>query len=496
MNDKRSLKQLFVLPLVVLLLTGCGVEPAEPTAAPTPVPPTATPARGLAVQIERLCLQIDESRFQNAALEPLNEDLEHILNLADIRVERDASAACDATLLISLVGSPLSGEYLDLPKANTYVTCYTGASVRGEMTLQQPDRQPLVMPISGRNPVDAGTISRCPSAANAPFYGISMAALLDGLETFWGTQMLVYAQVVDPELNRLAVERLQEQNPEQAVPGIINLLDTHPDAFVRLAALKTLVEIGRSVSETLPAIRQSLQDEDESVREMAFEALALIEPDAPEVVLQSNLKRILGELENSQDENIQIEAVRTLGQLGADEVVIQALIGVFEDSDGSDRVREEVASTLAGIGPETVPWLIEALEHEDQLVVEGSALSLKKMGGDSESAIPALINCITTQSWPSTEFKCESALLAIGPEVVQPLVDYVLTQAECDNGLALFLNKSAQSYPEIRRTTPYLIDCLEIDPGSISYYQTLRFFTGEDFGEDVTAWREWWSENR
>lgn len=43
MNGKRSLQQMFGLTLVVLLLAGCGAEPAEPTATPPLVPPTATP---------------------------------------------------------------------------------------------------------------------------------------------------------------------------------------------------------------------------------------------------------------------------------------------------------------------------------------------------------------------------------------------------------------------------------------------------------------------
>ena len=157
------------------------------------------------------------------------------------------------------------------------------------MTLQQPDREPLVMQLMGEDPVIQGTITKCPTAAEAPFYSVSMTALLEGLTTFWGPEMLVYARAVDPDsftLKQMAMEALQEQNPEQAVPDIIQLLDTHPDASVRIAALETLTEIGPSISETVPAIRQSLQDEDKSVREMAMEALAIIEPDDPEVLFQ------------------------------------------------------------------------------------------------------------------------------------------------------------------------------------------------------------------
>ncbi len=489
------------LLVIGLLFTSCNqgkssdstftpVSSSTATNAPTP---EATPTPVAEVPIKTLCLQIDDSEFHYSDLERIEEDLVRILNLADLGVGFDPFATCDATLLISLEGSPLSDYYEELPKTNK-VRCFTGASVHGEMILQQPDRAPRVIPISGRKPTVQGTITTCPSAIDAPFYGITMASLLHGLDIFWGAEMLVYAQAIVQTGQAMAA--LREKNPQQVVPEIISLLDTHPDASVRLAALDALTEIGGSVGETLPAIRRSLRDEDPAVREMAMEVLTILEPDAPEVVERSNVERILGELEDSDDETVRIEAIKLLGQMGGHENVIQALISVLEDSDESDQVREAVAASLANIGPATVPWLIEALEEGNQSAVAGSALALEKLGGDSEPAVPALIDCITTQFGYSAYSGCRSALSAIGPAVVKPLVDYTLTQAECDGNFADTLNGLAQSYPEIKETVPYLIDCLEIHPNSVSFYQALRFFTGEDFGEDVTAWREWWLENR
>jgi len=363
------------------------------------------------------------------------------------------------------------------------------------MILQQTDRAPWVIPISGREPTTQDDIWTCPLAVDAPFYYITMAGLLEGLETFWGAEMLVYASAIGQK--GMAARALQEKNPQRVVPEIISLLDTHPDASVQIAALGALAIIGGSVGETLPVVRQWLQDEDETLRRAAIEALAILEPDAPEVTDHSESKRILGELEHAEDETVRIKAIKSLGQFGADANIIRTLIAVLEDSEESDQVRESVASSLANIGPETVPWLIEALEDGNQSAVAGSALALEKLGGDSEPAVPALINCITTQFEYSNKSGCRRALSAIGPAVVEPLVEYTVTQAECDVDFANTLNGLAQSYPEIKKTAPYLIECLEIHPNSTSsFYLTLRFFTGEDFGEDVTAWREWWLENR
>ena len=390
------------LLVLSLLVTGCSVDQiAIPTSATkqavapvsTPAPdPTSTDVP--APPIKTLCLKVDDSQFQNAAREPLNEDLGDILTLAGMRVMRDTSAACDATLLISLVGTPRSGEYQSITDPNDWTTCYTGASVGGEMTLRQPDRDSLVWPISGNDPVSEGMISACPSAAEAPFYRITMSSLLFGLESFWGTEMLVYAQAVDPGwstgLSRLAIESLGKRNPELVVPVIIKLLNTHSDASVRVAALNTLPELSRLPSEGALAIRQSLEDENALVRETAMEVLALVEPDAQAVVADENLER----LNDSKDENLRIEAAGALGQAGADATVIQALISVFEDPEESDSVREAVALALADIGPETVPWLAEGLAQEDIGVIQGCALALKKLGSAGDAAIPALILCL------------------------------------------------------------------------------------------------------
>jgi hypothetical protein len=50
MNTRKSLQQILVLTLIVVLLAGCGRAPADPGVASTPTPPTVTPAEAIATQ--------------------------------------------------------------------------------------------------------------------------------------------------------------------------------------------------------------------------------------------------------------------------------------------------------------------------------------------------------------------------------------------------------------------------------------------------------------
>jgi hypothetical protein len=125
--------------------------------------------------------------------------------------------------------------------------------------------------------------------------------------------------------------------------------------------------------------------------------------------------------------------VEELGEIGPEEGVVSALIQALEDRDGD--VREAAAAALGEIGPyavEAVPALIVALGDDRIGVRRAAALALGEIGPGASEAVPALIQALGDES-------------------------------------SLMRQAAAKA---------------------------LRAITGQDFGEDVERWQQWWEAHQ
>ena len=117
---------------------------------------------------------------------------------------------------------------------------------------------------------------------------------------------------------------------------------------------------------------------------------------------------------------------------------------------------------LGSIGDsQAVPALTQSLHHSDSYTRYEGALALRKFGPKAAAAVPDLIAEIDDESQQAGSAAVD-ALGAIGPEA--------------------------------KAAIPRLIKLLENEDW---YYHSnaanaLKSITGQNFGEDATAWRQWW----
>jgi hypothetical protein len=113
--------------------------------------------------------------------------------------------AADAVLAVELAGTPRSGEYGDLG------TCYTGAQIRGTLSLTAPAQPPLRFDVEGERGVAPGVIGgNCRrSPEEAPFDWAFEPEFMKAAVGIWGPAAVPYLTTIlhrDDYLIRLRTE--------------------------------------------------------------------------------------------------------------------------------------------------------------------------------------------------------------------------------------------------------------------------------------------------
>jgi HEAT repeat protein len=368
-----------------------------PSVGPTLAPPAIQAAGWEGVTVHTLCLELEQSypgiERDTHICEATAETTERILTGLGLGVVAEG-ASCEATLAMSATGEAVgahysgealfpgdSGEALGPDFTSGY--CYTGAEVRGEVTLSAVGRDTLTLSVEARHD-PPGAIHGCPVIPEgAPFEEVWVDAMLspDGVvRQLWG------------------------------VPGLVQALGDE-DADVRQGAASALGQIGPEAAQAVPALIEALGDQDEDVRERAASALGQIGAEAVAALIEA-----LGD----EDADVRQGAALALGQIGAEAArAVPALIQALGDEDAD--VRRGAALGLAGIGPEAaraVPALIEALGDEDADVRQGAALALGQIGPEAAQAVPALIELLGDEELLVSS-GAALALGDIGPEAAQ-----------------------------------------------------------------------------
>ena len=180
---------------------------------------------------------------------------------------------------------------------------------------------------------------------------------------------------------------------ELVVSSLIQYLH-YEDHLVRSSAAKALGNIGNEAA--VMALIQALNDEDNSVRSSAADALGKISNEAAVPALIQAL--------NNEDDSVRSSAAKALGEIG-NEAAVTALIKALNDENYL--VYLSVCFALENIGELVVFFLIQALQSEDYLVHSRASDVLEKIGN---KAVTALIKALNDENY----LVCLRAAFALG----------------------------------------------------------------------------------
>lgn len=173
-----------------------------------------------------------------------------------------------------------------------------------------------------------------------------------------------------------------------AVPVLTNALK-HPEVRVRRIAVRDLADIGPDAALAISELTEALRDADSEVREHAAEALGSIGPEAGPAVPS------LIEALNDDVESVRREAAEALGWIGPEaREAIPALSEIAKDS----QIGRWAIDTLASMGNQAVPALIQTLMHSDPGIRRQTVEALRQMGSEAKAAIPALLEALKDEN--------------------------------------------------------------------------------------------------
>ena len=147
----------------------------------------------------------------------------------------------------------------------------------------------------------------------------------------------------------------------------------------------------------------------------------------------------------------------------ADKAPSQRLKSVFEEMADEEReVRYGAVHALGNLGRDAVPILLEAITDDDLSIRRRACLSLGEVGPGATGATDALVAALN-DSDIAVQWAAAQALGSVDP----------------DPGLAV----------------PALIEALGADNALLQQYaaDALEAITGQAFGADAGAWRNWWA---
>ncbi len=184
-----------------------------------------------------------------------------------------------------------------------------------------------------------------------------------------------------------ALSAISRMGPDarEAVPALINTL-TDNQTRIRHATAYVLGRVGPDAMNALPALIRSLKDTDSQVRLSALDALNQIAPDD---------ERFLSTLGTSLTDNhkdVRFRAAELLlGKNRNSPALFVTLTGLLREPEAADRWH--AIELLRKGGPEAavvVPALIERLKDENNRVRGLAAIALGEIGPSAQVAVPAL----------------------------------------------------------------------------------------------------------
>lgn len=219
-------------------------------------------------------------------------------------------------------------------------------------------------------------------------------------------------------------------------PGLVSALRSNNDSL-RNSAGYSLSQMGAGGSQAVPVLIEMLKDVDPVARESAARTLGLFGGSAKEAV--PDLMAII----DDPDPGVKTEVIRALGYIG-DTQAVPVLMDVLKEQleSGTDQYASYYAasttitalSAMKEAAAPALPLFIEAVKSNDYSVASSALDALEVIGPTARDAVPTLIE-----------------IMEMGDEA---------------------------------RLSGWIVA------------DTLQVITGQEFGEDAAAWRNWWEANQ
>jgi HEAT repeat protein len=232
--------------------------------------------------------------------------------------------------------------------------------------------------------------------------------------------------VSDAEARQQAADELAEfgVQAKAAIPQLLTAL-AHSDPDLRWRAARALGAVGPAAAEAAPALVKALTDRNALVRAQAARALGLIAMKSPQIV-EALVARVADG--DAQVRRAAIAAIRRLHP--GPKVVLPLLAKTLEDADPS--VVLPALQSLAEVGPDAMPVLLEALSHPRGRY--WACLVLAEMGPKAQAAVPALAKLLTDED-PEVRMQAVITLGEIGPGAKTSLAEILKALADDHGGV-------------------------------------------------------------
>jgi HEAT repeat protein len=195
----------------------------------------------------------------------------------------------------------------------------------------------------------------------------------------------------------------------------------HPNWQVRAAALSTYARLGDA--RAVPVIMGALKDSDMRVRAEAARTLGQFNDARATDALIASL--------NDQSSEVRIQATFALGRM-KEARALAPLSTLLNDRD--QRVSLAAAESLARMkDPRATRLLVTSLSDADWRVRTRAAKTLARASAEGEIVdIAAPLVAALKDKDPVVRFYASTALVALGPEAIPPLVDLLRAEREAD----------------------------------------------------------------
>jgi len=274
---------------------------------------------------------------------------------------------------------------------------------------------------------------------------------------------------IEPLIEALSVEGNKQVNAgyalarigEPAIPALVNTLENSTDYIQREGVIMALSEMGPAAASATDALQDRFALTTKSEQSAIMFALAKINPTESVIGMISASARI---------EDLRHDALQVLGLIGPDAyITIPGIIGYVE-SDGTELTKNDVISTLKGIGLTeahkdiTLETLEGLLTDESAAVRENAAEALGSFGPDAAESSDALAAALSDVE-KGVQRAAATAIGMMAPAsspVIPQMIDAL--QSEFPTARNSMIQALAEFGPDASDALPLLRDLAENDP--------------------------------